>query len=484
MFRCHGQIDRVRCLFDTTSCGACLKEYRTFGKLQVTCGTRSRVEISCNNVGSIYILSLDWALEKMIAFVLIMMVLFLDKLVPALITTLTCWSAGSILDHVRSFMTVWLNAALNCMLYTLIIAYLGFRIAQALLKFPGRTMWTRSFSSSSSLRKRTDLVALPACVAQALFQALTSPTIWPMFEDDLATPDSGVLPNMTLETCEAWAKDLADYEHPWVRAEVPRIFYQERIFLHLFSSRGRPGDLQWFMEAFQVAHPDLHLVVASLDLVIGSHWGDLGKPEIRQFWFDAAFKGRIAALLGGPPCCAYSKARGRQNDDDDSHGGPRVVRDSAHPWGFDSLSIREMLQVADGRMPPGFAVAMLYGLLVTGGSGLLEHPDQPTDPALASIWRLPILRLLLAMHEVQWIPIAQGLLGASSAKPIGLLALRLPTLLKEFQPQSSGGVTSLRYHWPECPRSMEDQRFEGVPTGHVPSTGQQFCHRSLPAGVM
>eukprot|EP00435_Cladocopium_sp_Y103_P053800 s520_g17.t1 len=71
-------------------------------------------------------------------------------------------------------------------------------------------------------------------------------------------------------------------------------------------------------------------------------------------------------------------------------------------------------------------------LSFTGGAGLVEHPEEPDDPAAASIWRLPLMKLLLNLPGFEKQSLAQGLFGASSAKRTGLLTLNFPQSLRKF----------------------------------------------------
>ena len=73
-------------------------------------------------------------------------------------------------------------------------------------------------------------------------------------------------------------------------------------------------------------------------------------------------------------------------------------------------------------------------LTLVDGYALLEHPGEPhQDPQAASIWRLPIVKALKALPNVQIVRFAQGLMGSSSSKPTNLLALNLPGLLLSLQ---------------------------------------------------
>ena len=69
-------------------------------------------------------------------------------------------------------------------------------------------------------------------------------------------------------------------------------------------------------------------------------------------------------------------------------------------------------------------------LTLVDGYALLEHPGEPhQDPQAASIWRLPIVKALKALPNVQIVRFAQGLMGSSSSKPTNLLALNLSELM-------------------------------------------------------
>ena len=105
--------------------------------------------------------------------------------------------------------------------------------------------------------------------------------------------------------------------------------------------------------------------------------------------------------------------------------GPRVIRTLHHLWGLDSLSIKEMRQIMDGHLLLGFSIYAMVLLSTTGGTGVLEHPGEPEEPEAASIWRLPLMGLILRLPGFRLLTCAQGLLGASSTKRTGLLTLNL-----------------------------------------------------------
>jgi len=80
-----------------------------------------------------------------------------------------------------------------------------------------------------------------------------------------------------------------------------------------------------------------------------------------------------------------------------------------------------------------FTLELLINLAIAGGVGGMEHPAEPADTDKASVWRLPIMRYLLSWPEFDFIEVAQGLWGAPSRKPTGLLLLNLPAMIKELR---------------------------------------------------
>jgi len=208
---------------------------------------------------------------------------------------------------------------------------------------------------------------------------------------------------------------------------IPRGFCAERFFLHLFSGRRRRGDFQHFFDQL-VAPEGVWIQVISLDVVLSEVWGDLLRPTTRAFWRNA-IRGRIViGLLGGPPCETWSQARERAIDD--RRRAPRVLRTAEHPWGKESLSLREVKQVRVGNELMGFQLEAVTDLYCTGGVAITEHPAAPKNEDSVSIWRTPLVALLQALPRCQLLTLAQGLWGAKSPKPTSLLVLNAPNLVQ------------------------------------------------------
>ena len=164
--------------------------------------------------------------------------------------------------------------------------------------------------------------------------------------------------------------------------------------------------------------------------MIDEKWGDISQPETQKFWLDALRAGKVVGMLSGPPCCTWSVARGKADVSLEGARriGPRVIRTLQDLWGVLSVSLREQIQLHDGHVLLGFSILAMAILSTNNGIGILEHPGEPEDQAAASIWRLPIVKMLLNLPGFELFHCAQGLLGADSAKRTGLLALNMPAL--------------------------------------------------------
>lgn len=101
-------------------------------------------------------------------------------------------------------------------------------------------------------------------------------------------------------------------------------------------------------------------------------------------------------------------------------GGPLPVRNGTHLSGLPELRLREVRQVAIGDDLLGVAIRFVASMLICQGCFLLERPkdlggDHP------SIWRLQVVKFLLAYSNVRFYHVQQGLYGAQSAKPTTFL---------------------------------------------------------------
>jgi hypothetical protein len=171
------------------------------------------------------------------------------------------------------------------------------------------------------------------------------------------------------------------------------------------------------------------VLTVSLDIIVDKVKGNIADKEVRAFWFHSIEQGWTIAFLAGPPCETWSKARAVQTAT--SKGTqPRILRDLGDLWGFPQLRLRELDQVCIGNLLLCFAAEAFLRLADTGGVAAIEHPKEPDEPELASIWRLPLFAALRSLPGVELLSLSQGLLGAKSMKPTQLLCLNLLGMAK------------------------------------------------------
>lgn len=89
---------------------------------------------------------------------------------------------------------------------------------------------------------------------------------------------------------------------------------------------------------------------------------------------------------------------------------------------------REQQQLRIGNILLSFSVLMMSKLTRYHGQGLVEHPAEPEDASLASIWRPPVIQALLGLPRHQRVRVFQGYFGAPTPKPTDLWCLGLSNI--------------------------------------------------------
>ena len=433
MFRCHGHTAEFRHFCDTTACPACLREYHTIDRVHA----HMRYSQSCQaklrgmrfwrpltpGIGSRA--SSDLKLRH-------------DGLLPYQIAEGPKQAPPIEIPTTQHDLDLYEQLALICFerdsQHIEDVLNQLFKVSQNYVIAWTTFLETVQQLSADFTAENCALAGFTQQEVQDMLRRLCDPTNWPFLQETTGRPaDSRRIAE--LDVYEVWCEQLALNEQvePWIpTASTPGRVFAEKVILHAYSGRRRQGDLQWFLEECAKRHPEVQLHVVSLDIVIDSHYGDISKEEIRNQWYHGMREGYITGFLSGPPCCTWSKARGKVMPDRQRRHGPRVLRDADHLWGFLSVSLREMAQLSDGHCLLGFSVTAMTILATTGGSGILEHPAEPEEPELASIWKLPLLQFLSRLPGMRQHTMAQGLLGAPSPKPTGLLALNLPMLPQQL----------------------------------------------------
>lgn len=218
----------------------------------------------------------------------------------------------------------------------------------------------------------------------------------------------------------------------WTRTSpIPMDTTRHRVVIHAYSGRRRAGDFQFFLDEMTQRLDGIVVHVLSLDVVISKQHGDLMDKTVRQYWIRAACSGWVVGLLAGPPCETWSRAR--YHELENGGRGPRPLRSSSELWGLSSLRLKELLQIIFGNTLLTFAVELMVILAIKGGFGALEHPAEPPELHMPSIFRLPIMKLLLKLPGTTSIRLFQGHFGSESAKPTDLVTVNLHGLDEVLQ---------------------------------------------------
>ncbi|CAL1136698.1 unnamed protein product [Cladocopium goreaui] len=308
MFRCHGKVAEFRRFSDTTSCPACLREYHTVDRLHAHLrhGRRCQAQLRgmkmhrpiTPGIGSQH----NTVLKQRH-----------DGLLPYQPAAGPPPRPMPLIDAQHHDLEAYEKIALECFEQGCHgrdhLRGQLFAIVQGL-----EISWTSLTRTVEQLihdftDENCELAQLPKSDIHHLLGSLRDPTHWPFVTNNAGDPEPGhrVEP---LETYEVWSERLAqDFsQQPWrPDQEQPHRPFAERIILHAYSGRRRHGDVQWFLEECAAQHPDVIMHVISLDIVINSHYGDIGREEVRARWYTGMRQGYVAGFLSGPPCCTWSK---------------------------------------------------------------------------------------------------------------------------------------------------------------------------------
>jgi len=470
MYRAHGEVNPVRQLMASTQCAACLTEYFTTGKLKMHLRRSSACRVTLLGRGHREIvqpgLGSNEDTERLLQW---------DNKVPPLTASGPHLPAVPGRDFDVEHQTLYEALILGIMDIDT-ASYEAFA-RRCIQEQP--ISWTKCrLTLQEALRQIADgfldveTTHLQTCTA--ILRRLATVEAWPFLEH----VPSGSYP--TVPSLEEIAKKIEDTQILLDRQAVPRPVGKERVFLHAFSGRRRPGDLQHYLEAaFARQSEGVLLHVVSMDVVIDPEWGDACRQETRDFWLRGALDGFVQGGLCGPPCETWSQARFADLGDEQGRH-PRPLRSLEWLWGLPSLSLREQGQVAVGNELLLFSIDLLICLARSEGLGVLEHPGEPEDETKPSIWRLPIVQLLRQLPGFDFVDFAQGLLGAKSPKPTRFLTLNmasLPRFLHSHRlcpdlPRSSAIGKTQDGHW--ATTSLKE-----YPPALNRALGESFAHHLL-----
>eukprot|EP00435_Cladocopium_sp_Y103_P041567 s1387_g11.t1 len=456
MCRAHGHLAQARGLFDGTACPCCLKEYHSHSRVlaHLRVAHRCRRQLvgrrhRCRPVpgqGSLQ--------DRQLLDLADGAVPFLQASGPLLPST----AEVDFLDYDLHFYEAIYEYLVD--LPTFEDVYVA--IQEIVKDRP--ISWTRWASTLRALIQDLDPEAvegLPGDLAQVrdFLHSLLCPERW-QFRGVHRPPALGA--TASLYAWEMWAYEFADAEGDLPACdEVPRNRFKQRVLLHAFSGRRRPGDVEWYLDALTRQHPECIIFTVSLDIIIHEIHGDVARSATRARWLQAIRAGFVIGFMGGPPCNTWSRARqvaiqGRP--------GPRVLRLADAAWGRPSLRISELRQVILGNLLLGFALECFTLLAICGGLGFIEHPRAPEEEHMVSIWKLPLVHAILTLPRVRLLHFAQGLLGAPSAKPTTLMVVGMESLESELH---RGRMCASNPHGASVGRD-EDGNFRTAPLKEYP----------------
>ena len=413
MFKVHHEINPIRALFDTTTCGHCLKCYHTPVKL----GAHLKKTTECRQhlVGTgHYFVPVPGSGSRIHQAQ--------AKAHDGLLPHQQC--AGPHTDSARRDDFHHFSATLCVLLAEYLADDLAATTEEAIAGLKGviggaDVSWSTCKLTLQHLHdelRETDFEDMQLTLkdAQSILTRLQRVEEWPFLMQHREEEPH--------EDLNYWEKILQEGE-PWTRTTTfSRQIGADRFILHAFSGKRRMGDFEFYLRQFPV--PDgMRIHVVSVDVAIDVTMGDLMREDTRAFWHGAIRHRWVLGFLGGPPCETWSRARGKAIKGRKS--APRILRCEETLWGIPSMGLREHRQVHFGNSLLMFCLECLVLLLIYGGFGLLEHPAQPDskkEQALASIWKLPIVTFLCSFAEVELHNLDQGLFGARSRKPTRILA--------------------------------------------------------------
>ena len=205
------------------------------------------------------------------------------------------------------------------------------------------------------------------------------------------------------------------------------------IIAHLFSGRRRSTDLHSHLAAW-ADRVNVSLTILSLDTAVMPTLGNLDSKGTTWANLEALYAdGYIAATISGHPCETFSAARWHPPPEGlQPRRWPRPLRTTERFFGLDHRTMKELFQTKLGTI---FFLQTAWTLachLAFGGFFIEEHPGLPREDFQPSIWRSALVKLFKKHPEIALHEIMQWKFGASTAKPTGLLTLRLPYFLRDL----------------------------------------------------
>jgi len=193
------------------------------------------------------------------------------------------------------------------------------------------------------------------------------------------------------------------------------------VALHAFGGSRREGDME---ESFNQWSQTLGIVLLfeTADLAFNSEW-DLGNPHTIQLLLEMISTGLLDILIGGPPCATWSRVRFVP-------GGPRPLRFRGRfAWGRHDLTTTELASVTEANLLMINFLALCTALVKQKGTVVFEHPKDPEEEPMPSIFATPEFQQFLDLPGMILDIIDQCMYGGPTQKGTGI-AHNCPLLSK------------------------------------------------------
>ena len=190
---------------------------------------------------------------------------------------------------------------------------------------------------------------------------------------------------------------------------------KQRFVLYAYSGHRREGDVVEWTQHFNHLF-DYNVVMVTVDVVYEADLCDLRNEESKSLWLRAIQDGRFIAIIGAPPCETWSAARLRAILYGD--GGPPPLRSLDQPWGLETNTWRQQKQILVANDLLQIWLRMMVAATVTATAFIMEHPAPSRYIADApSVWKLAETHWLSLIPSAKQHLVYQGFFGAKSAKP-------------------------------------------------------------------
>lgn len=303
MFKCHGVVAPTRRLFASTTCGACLRDFHTFGKMKehlryskkcrTTLGGRSLYHQPAPGFGSTVDRSL---VEQHGGFA------------PSAIG-----EGPQPVDPVQLDVDHTHDALREAFLEVLLAAHDEIDLASGFKRCIDAHVvsWTQLQDTLYNLKsnltnEELDLLEVNLSVVASAIDYILAPCSWAFLTDY-----QEVTADQDFYTCDAWLADIASWTTtPWVpSSQIPRWTGKHRYVLHAFAGRRRRGDIQFFLDAARDGK-DYVVHTLSVDVILDTKYCDLSRKDIQHFWLRAIDDRFVVGFIGGPPCNTWSLCTG------------------------------------------------------------------------------------------------------------------------------------------------------------------------------